>query len=169
MEASHNAVAQLKSNSRISKTAYGELKIEVWDVDRNMAAAIANGLLQQLQNLHQHLHEENDRMVLAKLKAAYNPKIIGNVKDTVSNNLGNELVNANNDELKKYTQLINEYQLAVDASPKVLLTVEPARPRAKPDKPRTAQMVVFSFAAAFCCTFLLSLLLTAKENLRDHF
>ena len=41
-DALDKAALQLKNNSRINRTGFGELKIKVWDKDKQMAAALAN-------------------------------------------------------------------------------------------------------------------------------
>ncbi len=161
----YNAVEQLQRNTKIVKSAYGELQVKVWDENKNMAATLANSLLQQLQNLHQHLHQENNKMILSKLTAAYNQQAqVDKINDQATQDSANNEFGTDNEQLKQYRQLINEYQLVVNASPKILLTVETARPSAKPDKPRTAQMVLFSFVAALACTFLLSLFINGKRT-----
>nr|MBA2745006.1 hypothetical protein [Flavisolibacter sp.] len=58
-ESGFKAARKLKKNSKIARSAFGELKVKVWDEDRNMAAAVANFLMQRLGSIHQHLQNEN--------------------------------------------------------------------------------------------------------------
>src|SRR5215217_7660679 len=60
LEKAHEAKAvhKLKNNTSVSKSEWGELKLKVWDKDRNYAAHIANILLQKLQSLHQNLNNQ---------------------------------------------------------------------------------------------------------------
>src|SRR5690348_2624177 len=62
------AVQKLKKNSKIERSSYGELKVKVWDRDRNMAAGIANFLMQKLQEIHQHLQNESNVSALKNIE-----------------------------------------------------------------------------------------------------
>jgi len=171
-EAISKAVLKLRKNSRISRSEYDELKIKVWDEDRNTAAALANGLVKKIQDLHQHLQNENNIAVLQKLKEAYSIKqqqykqvadsTIGSSKadEEISNVKKTTLL----EQLQQYEKAIDEYGLAVQTNPQVLLVVEPARPSVWYDKPKTALTVLLTLAAAFLCTFLMSLLLETRKR-----
>ena len=43
-EARHKSARKLKKNSKVIKSDYGELKVKVWDTDRNLAPQLANAL-----------------------------------------------------------------------------------------------------------------------------
>jgi uncharacterized protein involved in exopolysaccharide biosynthesis len=62
------AALTLKKKTDIRRTAYGELRIRVWDGDPVLAAQLANGLLQTLNDIHQHIQSLNNNKVLAQLK-----------------------------------------------------------------------------------------------------
>jgi len=68
------------------------------------------------------------------------------------------------EQLQQYEKAIDEYGLAVQTNPQVLLVVEPARPSVWYDKPKTALTVLLTLAAAFLCTFLMSLLLETRKR-----
>jgi capsular polysaccharide biosynthesis protein len=67
-DALHKAALKLKKNSDISRSAYGELRLRVWDKDKMMAAQLANAYLQKLNEFHQHIQTANSAMVLQKIK-----------------------------------------------------------------------------------------------------
>jgi hypothetical protein len=171
-EAAYKAALKLKKNSHISRSGYGELKIKVWDEDRNLAAALANGLMQKIQELHRHLQNENNELMLKKLREDYllKQKECEKISDTLAHSsvkepeiLGMQR-NALLSQLQEYQKIIGQYELAASSSPQVLLTVEPARASLWPDKPRVLQIVLFTLAAALACGFLMAVLLEGRKN-----
>jgi len=64
----YKAALELKKNTDIRRSAYGELKIKVWDGDPSMAALLANALLNKLNEIHQHIQNVNNTAVLQRLK-----------------------------------------------------------------------------------------------------
>ena len=168
----YKAVLKLQKNSHISRSGYGELKVKLWDEDRNLAAALANDLMQRIQDLHQHLQNENNKLVLKKIKEDYGlkQKEYEQLTDTLSETPGKKAGvleterSALLNQLLDFKKIIGEYELAIAAAPKVLLTVEPARPSPWPDKPKTVQIILFTLAAAFTCAFLTALFLERRKN-----
>jgi uncharacterized protein involved in exopolysaccharide biosynthesis len=155
----HNRAKELQKNTRINRTGYGELKIRVWDKDPQMAANLANALLQQLNTIHRHLRTENNRLVLQRLKEEY-MLTAGNtdsVADSTVSSISSRFRpgNASPEQLGMYRRLISEYELALKTNPNALLVVEPARPLPWHDKPQTAQVVAFTFLASLLFSSLL--------------
>jgi hypothetical protein len=171
-EAVYKAALKLKKNSHIARSGYGELKIKVWDEDRNLAATLANGLMQKIQELHQHLQNENNQLMLKKIREDYlaKQKEFENVSDTLEQSSGSEAEvlgterSALLSQLQEYKKIIGEYELAASSSPQVLLTVEPARASLWPDKPKVLQIVLFTLAAALACSFLIAVFLESRKN-----
>jgi len=171
-ESTYKAVLKLKKNSRISRTAYSELKAAVWDEDRNLAAALANSLLKNLGELHQHLQNENNITILKKLKESYQLKEQQYKKINDSAVAGSrsetEILHAKKngllEQMQQYEKAIDQYQLAVNTSPQVLLIVEPARPSVWSDKPKVLQTVLFALGASLACTFLMALSMENKTK-----
>lgn len=163
-EAKFKAARNLKKNTDISKSAYGELKIKVWDKDRNLAAAIANSLLQKLQDLYQHLQNENNSFVLQKLQEDYDAKQ-EQYKVLVDTSQVQQIrKSALLDRLKEDLKLIDQYEIAVKTNPPVLITVESARAPLWPDKPNIMQTVTFTFFSALVFSFLLSLFIEGRRG-----
>src|SRR4030095_1414438 len=50
----------LKKHTRVIKSDYGELKVKVWDVDRDLAAMLANAIMEKLQRIHQDFQTVNN-------------------------------------------------------------------------------------------------------------
>ena len=161
-EASSKAVLKLRKNSHIARSGYGELKIKVWDEDRQMAADIANNLMHEMQQLHQNLQMQNAKLALQKIKDQVKQKQdqfhFNSQNDTIASDpsmtkLEQQL---SIDELKHYKQLIAEYEMALAANPQALLIVEPARASVWADKPKTLQIVLLTLAASFATTLLMA-------------
>jgi hypothetical protein len=182
--ARYKAAMQLKGNTVISRTGYGELRIKVWDKNNSMAAALANAALQKLNEIHQKVQTENNRMVLQRLReemaqkqqllqpAASEPTTQNRPAQQTSDSnqqlppLANAAVGGTQltAQLSQYAALINEYELALKTTPKVLLTVEAARPLPFPDKPDVMKTVMLAFVAALLFSFLLVIFIDSRKT-----
>ena len=170
-ESIDKAVLKLRKNSNISRTGYGELRVKVWDVDRNIAAAMANSFMSKLQALHQHLQNENNLVVLQRLKEAYasKEKLFNNYSDSVvKTGAAQELMAAQKatilEQLKQYQLAMDQYELAIKTNPPVLLTVEKARPAVWSDRPKIFQILVLTAIAAFLFSFLLAVSFESRNK-----
>lgn len=180
------ATRRLKKRTEIRRTGYGELQVKVWDQDGTRSAAVANALMQNLNDLHRRAANANNEAVLAQLKSDYKrkneeldslrqqlaavrspdtatafrtplptPRIVGGLPDRSEFLLS---------QLKTYERLIDEYGLAVGLHTNALAVVETARPAPYPDKPRTAQTVLLSFAVGLFFSFLLAVFLESRAR-----
>lgn len=64
----YKAATSLKKNTDIRRSAYGELKIKVWDEAPAMAAQLANALLSKLNEIYRHIQNVNNTQILQKLR-----------------------------------------------------------------------------------------------------
>jgi uncharacterized protein involved in exopolysaccharide biosynthesis len=151
------AVQKLKRNSNIAKSEWGELKVKVWDEDRNRAAQIANALLQRLGSLHQELQNKSNQLVLQTLKESH--RIVQT--DTAAKAARNQGT-ATSGSLQEYENLVAEYSLMVAANPPALLVVEPARPPLYADTSEKLAYVLLTFFAALVFSILLSFYMEGK-------
>src|SRR4030095_7095771 len=75
-----NAIAKagliLKKHTRVIKSDYGELRVKVWDVDRDLAASLANAIMQKLQQIYQDVQTVSNSMMIAKINEEYLKKKI---------------------------------------------------------------------------------------------
>jgi tetratricopeptide (TPR) repeat protein len=170
-ESIDKAVLKLRKNSNISRSGYGELRIKVWDIDRNIAAAMANSFMSKLQALHQHLQNENNLVVLQRLKEAYasKEKLFNNYTDSVvKTGAAQELMAARKatilEQLKQYQLAMDQYELAIKTNPPVLLSVEKARPAVWSDRPKIFQILVLTAIAAFLFSFLLAVSFESRNK-----
>jgi hypothetical protein len=167
----YRSAALLKANSKVMRSEFGELKIKVWDTDKNLAPQLANAILDKLNSIHQSLQAANNLKVLTSLKAGrlkleqtrQNVELAP-LRSTVpvpdaSANISNVL-----DQLKKYDELIGEYQLILDTNPAVLVVVEKARVSISPDKPKRFMLLVATAVISFLFSFLLALFLERRKR-----
>jgi len=54
------AASILRKHTRVIKSDYGELRVKVWDVDRDLAAALANAIMEKIQQIHQDVQTVNN-------------------------------------------------------------------------------------------------------------
>ncbi len=170
-EALYKATMKLKKESKISRSAYGELKIKVWDKDRNLSAAIANSLFNHLHELHRHLQNESNTSILATLRKEQEIKL--NTYRSIADSLGSvsgsdaEFMQAKKaallSQLQENEKMIGQYQLAVNSNPQVLLTVEAARPPLWHDKPKIMLTVLLSAFTAFALSYLMALFVESRK------
>lgn len=191
-DALYKAALKLQKNSAINRTAYGELKVKVWDKDKVMAAALANSFLQKLNEFHKYIQNANNAMVLQKIKddlaakekeiAALEESKLGTVSstdvyqnkasiDSIRKNFVEPEIRFKNmnsaasaDEIKEYRRLINQYELSLKTTPDVLIIVENARPALKWDKPDMLQNIAFTFFASLLFSFLLALFIDSRNK-----
>lgn len=171
-ESIYNAALTLRKNSKISRSAYGELKIKAWDKNNEMAARMANSLLQKIQQLHQRLQNENSKLILERLKQDYlaRQKEYKSLSDSAASFTGAdaELWSAKKtamlQQVQQYENLIDQYQISINSNPQVLLTVETAKPSPWPDKPKLLPTLLLAVFATFIFAFLLALFIESRNN-----
>lgn len=153
----------LKKNSRIIKSDYGELKVKVWDTDKNLAPELANALMQKLNNIHQDIQNESNKITLNSLQSG--KERLQRQADSIKNIPGQEdLSRQLYNQSQQYETLISEYQLMIDTKSPVLMVVENARPAAWPDKPKRLLMLVATGFLSFLFALLLALLFERRKR-----
>lgn len=166
-ESIYDAAIKLKKDSRISRSGYGELKVRVWDRDKQFCAQLANFLMKKIQVLHQHLQNQTNLSVLEKTKEVYALKqkefiqLTDSVKFITAH--GQARLSSLTEQLQSYEKMIDQYQFAASTNAPVLLVVEPARPALWPDRPKIMQTVLLSFFGAFVFSFLLALFVESRK------
>ena len=170
-ESLFNASQQLKRNADIKRSAYGELKIRVWDRDKEMAATLANTILQNIQTIHQQIQSERNRVILQKIQEDYLTKE-NNYRQLSDSAVGNsqlppEIVKQRQtsilEQMQQDQKLIAQYQLAINTNPEVLLTVEKARPALWPDKPKVMETTGIAFIISLLFSILIAIYLNSRK------
>ena len=163
----------LRKNTRVSKSGYGELKVKVWDTDPDLAAELANAVMDKLQSMHQDLQAEGNRTTASGLIAA-KEKIIAEM-DSIKYFLStasflpgddapyNARLNNLATRLNGYEKLIAEYEVLVSSKQPVLIPVEKARPASWPDKPRRVRLLVGIAFLSFLFSILAVLILERRK------
>lgn len=154
------ALEKLKDDSKIMRSAYGELTVKVWDQDPQTSAAIANDLLEEIQTLQQDLQVQNNAEALQGVSRAYDSlKATVSVKDSsiADADYNDALHDARLGRLLDYEKLMAEYKLSIQTRPRTLLVEEYARAAVHPDKPRILLTVIIGLLAGFLCGYFIAL------------
>ena len=172
-----NAVAKagliLKKHTRVIKSDYGELKVKVWDVDQDLAANLANAIMEKIQQIHQDIQTANNLMMLAKINEDYREKKIDYEKLTDSiqkstNGSTAELMSAQRSSLLQQVQedekLLNQYNLMVNARPQALIIIEKATPALAPDRPKPLEAIIAATILSFFFGLLTALILSKRKS-----
>jgi hypothetical protein len=154
-EAKQKAASILKRRSRVTKSDYGELKVKVWDGDRNQVAAMANAIMEKLQQIHQDVQTSSNALMLSKIKEEYERKQAEyrQLHDSLSHmdvtgSMAQLLTARQNSliqQIQEYEKLGDQYKLMVDAKPRALVVVEKANPPLWPDKPKPKETILAAF------------------------
>ncbi|HVT87036.1 MAG TPA: hypothetical protein VHD35_17685 [Chitinophagaceae bacterium] len=155
----------LKWNTEVQKSGYGELKVKVWDTDKNLAPQLANALMDKIQSIHQDLQSESNAAALNDLEAGMKKikdsiQLMQALTDKKTDTFGLGILKS---QLQQYQQLIGEYQLMVDNKPPSLLVVERARPSLLPDKPKRLEIFVATLLLSFLFALLVALILERRK------
>lgn len=174
-----NAIAKagsiLQKHTRVIKSDYGELKVKVWDVDRDLAADLANSIMEKIQQIHQDIQTVNNSMMFSKINEEYLKKKIDYEKLTDSlpragNTSQADLLTAQRSSLLQqigeYEKLLNQYKLMVDAKPQALLIIERATPAVAADQPKPLQAIVAAAILSFFFGLLTALMLDRRKSIR---
>jgi LPS O-antigen subunit length determinant protein (WzzB/FepE family) len=165
-EGRQKATAILKSNTRVIKSDYGELKVKVWDKDRHQAALFANAVMEKLRLMHQEIENANNTEILEKIKNEYAIKKgewLAHIDSAKIDPLQLIKQEALMKQLVEYEKLSGEYELMTKVKPQALIIVEKARPPLWPDKPRRAQILIAAAILSFIFSILTILMLERRK------
>jgi LPS O-antigen subunit length determinant protein (WzzB/FepE family) len=165
-EGRQKAVSRLKSNTRVIKSDYGELKVKVWDQDRNQSALFANAIMEALRLIHQEIENANNSEILEKIKNEYDikkAKWLALIDSAKINQLLLIKQEALLKQLVEYEKLIGEYELMTRLKPQALIIVEKARPPLWPDRPRRLQIIIAAAILSFIFSILMILMLERRK------
>lgn len=168
------AARTLKSETSISKSEFGELKVKVWDTDNQFAPILANTIMGKLSTLHQELRNFSNKQFVLALQSAQSriehsldslDKIWLSSEKSVSEREASRLEKATLEtQLMQYAKLITEYQLMIDSKPSALFIVERARPALRADKPERLLIIIATTVLGFIFAFLIALLLETRKK-----
>lgn len=150
------AATCLRKLSKVMKTEYGELKVKVWDTDKELAPQLANAIMDKLGAIHRDLYSAANKVVLDGLLASKKRK--SNPNDSSGQSL-------NSTVRQDYDKLISEYEIMLETKPPALITVEKARAAEWPDRPRRKQVLVATALLSLLFSLFAVLLLERRKIL----
>lgn len=152
-------VKLLKKRCSVTKNEYGNLKVKVWDTNKEKAAVLANEIMKLLSEIHQNLMSEGSKAALKGLMEG-RQKILNQVDTTTDLAKKTTLVS----RTQEYEKLIGEYQLMIDSKPPALIIVEEAKPTTRPDKPDITKTIAAAGVLGFLFSLLTALVLHRRKN-----
>ena len=172
-DAVSKAASVLQKHTRVIKSDYGELKVKVWDVDRDLAANLANAIMDKLQQMHQDIQTVNNSTLLSKINEECLKKKIeyGKLTDSIqhaSNASLADLLTVQKSSLlqqiREYENLTSQYKLMIEAKPQVLIIIEKATPAVAPDQPKPLQAITAAVILSFLFGILTALILDRRKS-----
>jgi uncharacterized protein involved in exopolysaccharide biosynthesis len=172
-DAISKAASVLQKHTRVIKSDYGELKVKVWDVDRGLAANLANAIMGKLQQMHQDIQALNNSMMLSKIKEEYVREKIdyGKLTDSlqhVSNASMADLLTVQKSallqQIQEFEKLASQYKLMIDAKPQALIIIEKATPAIAPDQPKPLMAITAAVILSFLFGILTALILDSRKS-----
>lgn len=168
------AAAVLKKNSKVSKSEYNELLVQVWDNDKNLAPQLANALMEKLAAIHQDLLNKSNQTIIESLEEGQQKlrvsidsiRIFLQHADLIpfqALQYKDELA-VLQQQLLQYEKLETEYRLMIDTKPAALLVVDKARASDRPDKPRKLLILLATAVLSFLFAAWLALVLEKRKT-----
>jgi hypothetical protein len=160
-EGTMKAVMILRKNTEVSRTGFGELRVKVWDKDREMAALICNSLMNELQIIHSNILLQVDSLKYSALTEEFNLK-----KKQLDINQDSGRANQFQlQELARFNELLDQYKINLSSVTPALIVVEKARPAIWADKPEIFKVTLVVFFATLIFSFLLMFLMQSRKKL----
>jgi uncharacterized protein involved in exopolysaccharide biosynthesis len=167
------AAAALKKNSRVTKSEYNELLVQVWDTDKNLAPLLADALMEKLAAIHQDLLNQSNQTIIKSLGEGQQKLQISidsirtflqhaNITPSQAQQYNDKLT-VLQQQLSQYEKLKTEYQLMIDTKPAALLVVDKARASDQPDKPKKLLILLATAVLSFLFAAWLALILEKRK------
>lgn len=155
---------EYKENVRVHKNEFGHVKINVWDTDKKLAAAIANAIMARVNEKSVAAVNKMKAEILQKLKNEFNAQK-DSLQQAEKNATGNaflltrkaDLIN----QLNEKDKLIQQFITSVNQV-SALFVLEEALPAFKKDKPQVLAGIIMAAVISFVFSVLLLLLLEWK-------
>ena len=163
------AAILLKKHCRVIKSEYGELKVKVWDTDKNLAPQLANAITMTLDAIHRDLQSAMNKAALKGLQLnrqriqARIDSINGMATVQQAEDIKMSRRTALNLQLQENEKLSGEYELMLDNKPPVLIVVENAKPANSPDKPRKLMIIASAALLSLIFGLLLAMVLERRK------
>lgn len=173
----------LQKHTRVIKSDYGELKVKTWDVDKDVAANVANAIMEKLEQIHQDVQTANNSMLLSKIteecekkkteykrwtdSMTYSHSTFNTDLRTSSTDLFEAQRSSMLQQIQEYEKLANQYKLMIDARPQALIIVEKATPAISPDQPKPLETITAAAILSLLFGLLTALILDRTKSSKD--
>lgn len=163
---------EYKENIRIHKNEFGHVKINVWDTDKQLAAAIANAIMKRVNEKSVASVNNMKVEILQKLKIDFNAQkdSLQEVEKNLQNNTDAFLSARKLDlitQLNEKEKLIQQFNTSVN-NVSALFVIEEALPAFKKDKPQILAGVIMAAVVSFVFSVLFLLLLEWRERRKTN-
>ncbi|MBN8686457.1 MAG: hypothetical protein J0M10_05545 [Chitinophagales bacterium] len=155
------AAAQLKAGTKVMKSEYGDLKVKVWNTDKQLAPQLANAVLLELQLLHQRLQNAGNESALQGLGFSQ-VKLMAELAATEEPAARQKLQR----QLDECEQLMTQYQLMLENKAPALIVVEQARAADLPDRPKRLQWMLVAGVLALLFSLLVAVVLEKGKSVQ---
>lgn len=166
-KAIYKAFRQLKKNTAVFKTGYGSVKIQVWDTDKQMAAALANALVERTERISTANNKKANASFLKQLEEnierksdAYKQLRAPLKTDTGDTPAEREIrdtrIKVLLSEIETDIRMKEQLKTAIEAGNPSLIVLEKASPSATADKPKIWLWLMASFLGSLFFALLLA-------------
>jgi capsular polysaccharide biosynthesis protein len=163
VKAREAALKEFRSRSSIVKTEYGEMHINVWDKDPDLAAGLANAMVAQTEKVHQDLYRSYYTSSLERLRHAFE-QLRKDGLDEMPEDTSNMRRQQTGSEMEFYRRSITDYRMALLNPPPVLMVLEKAIPAVKPDRPKILVNVLATFLVSLFTGVAAVLLMSGQKK-----
>jgi len=163
---------EYKENVRIHKNEFGHVKVNVWDTDKKLAAAIANAIMERVNKKSVASVNNMKVEILQKLKNDFNAQkdSLLQVENYLQNRTDAFLISRKADlinQLNEKDKLIQQFNTSIN-NVSALFVIEEALPAFKKDKPQRLAGMIMAAVVSFVFSVLLLLFLEWKASRKTN-
>lgn len=169
-KAQYLADYEYKENVEIQKNEYGHVKVNVWDTDKQLAAALANAIVKKVNEKSVASLNNMKLEILQKLRVDFNSQ-----KDSLQLIEASLLTTTNAflaarktemiKDLNEKEKLIQQFNTSIN-NVSALFVIENALPALKKDKPKILSGIILAAILSFVFSVLLLLLIEWRKNVK---
>lgn len=161
--AKYLADVEYKENVRIHKNEFGHIKVNVWDTDKQLAAAIANTIVKRVNEKSVVAVNSMKVEILQKLQRDFNAQkdSLSETETALQTSSGSFLTARREgliQQLNEKEKLIEQFNTSVN-NVSALFTIEEALPAFKKDKPKVLAGILMAAVVSFVFSVFLLLLM----------
>ena len=163
----------LQKDIEVSKTEFNQLKIIVWSKQADQSVAIADRMIDLIQQTEQNLWKLVYQNSINKIEGSISDveRQYKNIADSVSANTNvfkKEMFETQRqsilEQIKQYQKSVNEFKLAIATTPPSLYVIEKAMASPSPDKPVLLNLLFIVFIVSTAFAMIAALIFERKES-----